>query len=101
MISSSRTVAKPPEESRDDTSVTVPKSGIAQDLGETKPVQMRLRVSTLQALSELEPFFETSNRTDIVARCIRLTRAIQTEIDNGGTIEVKRTDGTRCQLMFQ
>jgi len=71
------------------------------DSAETRPVQMRLRKSTLDAVEKLGEFFETSNRTDVVARSIRLAHSIATEIMQGGTIVLHRKDGTVCELMFQ
>lgn len=67
---------------------------------ETCPVQMRLRPETLEAIDNLKVFYQTDNRTDVVARSIRLTDQIAAEILKGGVIEVHRQDGSVYRLMF-
>jgi hypothetical protein len=67
---------------------------------ETRLVQMRLRQETLEKLHILSEFFNASNRTETVARAIRLTHAIAEEILKGGTIEVHRKDGKVCELIL-
>jgi hypothetical protein len=67
---------------------------------ETRLVQMRLRQETLDKLQILSEFFNASNRTETVARAIRLTHAIAEEVLKGGTIEVHRKDGKVCELIL-
>jgi hypothetical protein len=71
------------------------------DTAETKAVQMRFRKNTLEAVDKLSEFFETSNRTDVVARSIRLAHSIATELMLGGRIELHRKDGRVCELLIQ
>ena len=64
------------------------------------PFQGKFRRSTIRKVSDLRRAFNASNRTDAIARAIRLAWMIVQEIQNGSTIECHRRDGSVKDLVL-
>jgi hypothetical protein len=61
-------------------------------------VKMCLEEETIKKVDYLFGFFETNNRSSIVAGSINLSLMIANEIMNGGKIIVERSDGRLFEL---
>lgn len=59
----------------------------------TKLVQMRFRPKTLEHVEYLQSATGISNRTQITATSIALTRKLIEEVKNGGEILIRRSNG--------
>lgn len=92
-MSNSQRIAEEPSEARS--------SGENPMSTEIRPVQMRLREETIQAIDSLKVFFEVSSRTDAVVRAVRLAGAIAREIRSGSRVELHRSNGQVLELFIQ